>query len=380
MNGNGSDFGSRAQVDVAAIEQELRQLWKSASGREGEPAVIRACSCNVVVLAQNRAEAEAFQPVLSTVSEWHPARFLITYRDAGTNAGDAASRPTIRAWISAHCSLPISGGPQICCESITLAATEAAVADLANTLSSLLVPDLQVFLYWRSFRQAGDDLVQRLARFADLLIVDSHASKDDPDGRRRLLEIITDRPAGISVRDLNWARLTPWRDLLAQFFDAPSARDQVHDISYVEINRSIAAPGSIPTRTLLLTGWLAGRLDWQRVGVERHRDHWTSRWKSPRGKVTVKFTGNPVRSGEPAGIDSVDLRTRSGGMFSVVRRPDSSCITAHASGAAARMVHTVPGRDPDEATLLVQELSLTGEDVGFQEALAEALALETSFR
>jgi glucose-6-phosphate dehydrogenase assembly protein OpcA len=380
MNGNGRDFGSKAQVDVAAIEQELRQLWKSASGQDGEPAVIRACSCNVVVLAQNRAEAEAFQPALSAVSEWHPARFLITYREAGTDAGGAASRPAISAWISAHCSLPISGGPQICCESITLAATEAAVEDLANILSSLLVPDLQVFLYWRSFRPADDDLMQSLARFADLLIVDSHASKDHPDGRRRLLEIITDRPAGVSVRDLNWARLTPWRDLLAQFFDAPSVRDQVHDISEVEINRSVAAPGSIPTRTLLLTGWLASRLGWQRAGVERHRDHWTSRWKSPRGDVTVKFTGQPVRTGEAAGIDSVDLHTRSGGMFSVVRRPGSSCITARASGATTGMVHTVPGQDADEATLLVQELSLSGEDVGFQAALAEALALETSFR
>jgi glucose-6-phosphate dehydrogenase assembly protein OpcA len=331
----------------------------------------------MVVVAQNRAEAEAFQPVLSVVSEWHPARFLITYR--GSEAKTSPS-PEISAWISAHCSLPISGGPQICCESITLASTESSGADLANTVTSLLVPDLQVFLYWRSFRPADNDLVNRMARFADLLIVDSHGSKDDPNGRRRLLEILTDRPGGVAVRDLNWARLTPWRDLLAQFFDASAVRDQVYDISEVEINRSIAAPGSIPTRTLLLTGWLASRLGWRRDMVERHRDHWISRWKSPRGNVTVRFTGELARSGEPAGIDSIDLRTRSGGIFSVVRRPDSSCITARSSGAGTRIVHTVPQQNLDEATLLVQELSLAGEDVGFQEALAEALALETSFR
>jgi hypothetical protein len=43
-------------------------------------------------------------------------------------------------------------------------------------------------------------------------------------------------------------------------------------------------------------------------------------------------------------------------------------------------VHSVPLESIDEGSLLIRELSLTGEDVIYKAALAEALALEKSFR
>ncbi len=378
MSEPGNNLGTPVPVDVASIERELAGLWKSASKSAGEGAVIRACSCNLVVIAESRAQASALLPVLAEVSETHPARCLVAYREPPD--GPAAGEPRMDAWISAQCSLPIVGGPQICSEVITIAAPDSAARDLPNTLLSLLVPDLQVYLYWRSFRESDWGWVARIARFSTLLIVDSHTSKDDPGNRQRILETLTDSPGAIPVRDLNWSRLTAWRDLVTQFFDNPAFRDDVHRISEVDISRALGAPGNLPTRTLLLTGWLASRLNWRAVFAERFSDEWVSRWESPSGEVAVRFTGQPTVSDESPGISSLTLRTRSGNTFSVVRDTGSSVLKATASGQGPVFAHSVPQKSMDEAELLAGELALTGEDAGFRAALAEALELEKRFR
>ncbi len=371
------NLGIPVPVDIASIEQELRALWKSASEGAGEGAVIRACSCNLVVFAQDREEAQAILPVLARVAEWHPSRSIIAYRESDEESIGHPLTPHVHAWISAQCS-PFSGGQQICSEVITLAARTNAISDLLNSLVSLLIPDLPVFLYWRSFRAFDRELVERMARLAQLLIVDSHASKDDPENRERLLELLTTLGNEIAVRDLNWARLTAWRDLVAQFFDPPESRRLAHEISEVDIFRDISGHGSIPTRTLLLTGWLASRLNWERLSTERAGDRWTSHWRSQSGDVLVHFTGNLAESDEP-GISSMILCTRSGASFSAVREKGSSCITAVSRVGTSALVHSVPQESMDEATLLVHELSILGKDEGYQSTLAEALALEKSF-
>ncbi len=373
------NLGTPVAVDVASIESELRSLWKLASEREGEGAVIRACSCNLVVIAKDRQEAELLPGVLAKVAAGHPCRSIIAYRENDQEGAGHDPGPHMHAWISAQCWIPVSGGPQICCEAITLSAHGKAIADLPNAVVSVLVPDLPAFLYWRSFDAADQELAKRLAQSSELLIVDSHAAKRDRLNRERLLTLLTDWPGGIIVRDLNWSRLTAWRDLITQFFDPPSSRQYVFKISEVEINRAISAHGSIPTRSLLLTGWLASRLGWKLTSAQHREDVWISRWDGPAGEVVVKFTGALSASDESPGISSIILKTRADATFSVTLEKGSPHLRSKASLQGSEVVHSVPEDVLDEEALLARELSLTGVDVGYKSALAEALALEKRF-
>ncbi|HYK89656.1 MAG TPA: glucose-6-phosphate dehydrogenase assembly protein OpcA [Acidobacteriota bacterium] len=375
--------GTPVAADAEAIEQALAPFWAVAAGAAGvrrkELPFIRACSCNVVAIADTQEEAGMMPPILAKVSEWHPCRSIITYRESDSEGAQHDARPHMHAWISAQCSIPFPGGPQICCEAITLSAQGQAFADLPNTVLSLLMPDLPIFLYWRSFRGENRAMVERLAQFSNLLIVDSHAAKEDRSNRERLLELLDSPPGNMPVRDLNWSRLTAWRDLIAQFFDPPSSRHYAREISEVEIYRAIEAPGKVPTRTLLLTGWLASRLGWRRISAERVGDQWLSRWNSRQGEILVRFSGQPSTSDEAPGISSITLKTRTGATFSVIREVGSSCLKSAASFEGSQLAHSVPLDIMDEGLLLIHELYLTGEDVGFKAALAEALALERSF-
>ncbi len=374
------NLGTPVPVEVAAIEQELRALWKTASKHEGESAVTRACSCNLVVLAHDLQESEAILPVLAQISQWHPSRTIIACRESDTVAAGHVPNPHMHAWISAQCSLPSAAGPQVCSEVITLSARSSTTADLLNTLTALLVSDLPVYIYWRSFKEADLQPVEQLARSAQMIIVDSHATKGDATGRHNLMEFLLNPPRGIAVRDLNWARLNAWRDLVAQFFDDPALRREVYEISEVEIERDIAGPDNVPTRTLLLTGWLASSLKWRRLSTERTGEQWTSRWSSRSGDVVVRFSGRLSAAGKDPGISTVVLKTQAGNTFRLVRDCGAAHITATVSGRGPELMHSVPQQSMDEATLLAHELSLSGKDASFQSALAEALNLEKAFK
>lgn len=368
--------GSAVKVDITAIERELSSLWKSAADA-GHGDIIRACSCNLLAIVQNSRHSDRFFPVLARVSEWHPSRTII----ACVEPDEAITLPDdMHAWISAQCSTPLSGGPQVCCEAITVRAGSRARKNLPNTILALLVPDLPVYLYWRSFNIGDKDILAQMAGFSHLLIVDSHQSSRNPQERLQILQLLIDQPAGIAMRDLNWARITPWRDLIAQFFDSTATRHYVDEINEIEISRNLSAPGSIPTRTLLLTGWLASNLGWRRMSAERSGDRWFSRWTSNGREIMVHFTGVVSRPGQAPGISTVTLRTHSGAEFSVFIEEGSHCLSSIASIGGSRLAHSVPEEPMDEASLLINELSQTGADEAFKAALAEAYELEEAFR
>ena len=90
----------------------------------------------------------------------------------------------------------------------------------------------------------------------------------------------TCHPQAVSdINDIAWSRLLVWRQLVAQFFDQPTALDSLDTIEEVEI---IYDPISNEGRcgrssALLMAGWLATRLGWRAPGeMVSFRDGWRS--------------------------------------------------------------------------------------------------------
>ncbi len=375
MNNSITAATAPREVDIGHVEKELSSLWQS-SGDPGTHTAMRASSCNLLVFARNRTVAEEFPDILARIAEWHPCRSIVAYVEPDARL----EAPDMHAWIRVLCQLPPSGGSRVCCETILLATRNRAKPDLPDTVSTLLIPDLPVYLYWRSFRAEDQDIIERLARFSRLMIVDSHQTRENPQARLEVLQLLVDCPAEVEMRDLNWSRITAWRDLIAQFFDSTATGHYVREISEVEITRNLSAPDSIPTRTLLLTGWLASSLGWRRVTAKRSGNQWISIWNCQGREVRVTFTGTVADEGQIPGIHSVILRTGSQAEFSVSVERSSQSITAVATIGGTRIIHSVPDEPLDEASLLIRELSTSGKDEAFTAALAEACDLEKAFR
>jgi len=82
----------------------------------------------------------------------------------------------------------------------------------------LLIPDLTTFLWWRDVVQVSDKIFGTLLGASDRLVIDS-AEFEDPEND--LVEtdklFVHDSCENVGISDLNWARLTFWRELLADF-------------------------------------------------------------------------------------------------------------------------------------------------------------------
>jgi glucose-6-phosphate dehydrogenase assembly protein OpcA len=369
--------GEPRPVEVPTIEHELTQLWKAAAEDTlgGRP-VVRACVLNVVVYVSNRDAAEHINEVISQASRRHPSRSIVIV--AGPDAGSAR----LQASISAHCQIPPEGGKQVCCEQITFHASGRALDELHGTVLPLLVPDLPVFLWWHDEPPLTGHLFQELLETCDRLVVDSADFAPERAGPGLVHLQRLAQEGDVAVSDLNWSRLTHWRELVAQFFDAPPARRYLDRLDRVEIEvTSLRGREPDLTAGLLLVGWLASRLGWalEDGGRRSPEGVLTFGLTSAAGPVAVEIRPTPPYPGE--GVRSIHLEAAGGAAFAVTRPPDdqtSVAVTAEmAEGSHSRVTRMDP---PSEAALLCDELDSMGRDTVFEEALAHAVQFMKSER
>ncbi len=139
------------------------------------------------------------------------------------------------------------------------------IAELPSAALPLLVSDLSTFLWWRTAPQESNKLLATLLRATDRLVIDS---VDFADPQRDLVEVNKIYGAAqfdsVGISDLNWARLTFWRGLLADFYDVPAYRSLLNGVDEVRVDYAGPefAPESCAPQALLIAGWLASRLGW----------------------------------------------------------------------------------------------------------------------
>lgn len=269
--------------DAVSLESELRAMWKLA-GSEGPGkggTVYRAALANLVVPVDPRQHAQ-IAPVLVEVTRRHPSRlFLIEPGALPRNSG-------LRARTAALCHLREGGGGLVCSEQVILQTDPVSVALLPSAVRSLLVGDLPMVLL--DFHvESGLPWMDELVEMADLVLEDSWLWErpEEESAVWRLLE----RQGAVKVHDLAWARLTPWREILAEAFDATENTAALRTIRDVTVE--FAGSDFPPSPAWLLVGWLASRLGWSPDGGGRD----ALRLRSDSGPVRVTLRADPSREG-----------------------------------------------------------------------------------
>jgi glucose-6-phosphate dehydrogenase assembly protein OpcA len=359
-------LGARTHIDVRAIERELNQLWKQiAEGEQGEKRhdVTRTCVLNLIVITGGGREAERATAMVAKLTARNPNRAIVV------SAAPHARKDVLDAWVQMHCLLPAPGRPQVCGEQISIEARGPAVDRVPGTIVPLLVPDVPVVLWWLRGEPFGDP---RLARFADLVdrtIVDSATFAAPEAGMARMARWLGSEAR---VSDLAWGRLTPWRELTAQFFDAPAMAQHLGEVVRVTVDYEMRRGGA-PDRSqaLLLIGWLVSRLGWRLSEGLRPTD----------GGAFVRLLagdGGPIevelRQAEPQDdvldrLAALTIECRHA-RFTVARDDEPDCAMARAEvGGMQPLARRVRLERLDEADLLGEEVRLLGRDQTFEEAL-----------
>lgn len=378
-------FGESREANVSALAAELDALWRSADkDSEGRHPVTRACALTLLVYTESDEAAREVSNLIGALTLQNPCRALImVVRPEESPAG-------LSARISAVCQLPAPGEKQVCCEHVTIVARGDAVRDLDKVVVPLMVSGLPVYLWWRAARTSEPEAFEKILRYIDRVYVDSEWFSNPEVELPVLAKQIQKYADQIAVSDLNWARVTPWRELTAQCFDSPDTRSYLNQINGVRIEYSDRGAGGNSSlgQGLLFSAWLAGRLGWKPVG-QGTNEKARGAGKDASGNRLFLFSGQPgdiqvqlvPRPGEGAecvsGFLAVQLKAtgKFPATFSLTCGPGGKCVVTHAE---------IPAHKPIERTVNLEvfdEIGLLNEEIKFSshdQIYAEALAMVTS--
>ncbi|MEO7908314.1 MAG: glucose-6-phosphate dehydrogenase assembly protein OpcA [Roseiflexaceae bacterium] len=380
-------LGERVQIDIRAIERELNDLWKQLAedaNAEKQQTVTRTCVLNLIVVTGGGRAAEQATATVARLTERHPNRAFVI------SAAPNARKDVLDAWVQTHCQMPSPGRPQVCGEQITIEARGTAVDRVAGTLLPLLVPDVPVMLWWPRGEPADDPRFLKFANMVDRVIVDSATFAAPEAGLARLAALLNPDPsttsknteertehggqsgAGTTISDLSWSRLTPWRELTAQFFDAPALVPHLAEITRVTVDyEARAGEAADRSQALLLVGWLAARLGWRTGSPPSEQPDSTTLY-------LISATGEPIAVELRPAAPADDALDRLSGLaiecrrarFTIARDDTPDCAVARSEIAGMQPIQRkVRLERLDEAELIGEELRLLGHDQTFEAVL-----------
>ena len=378
--------GQPLEVDIAAIEEQLRELWKGAAqedihDEESTRPVARTSVLNLVVYLEDPSSEQRITEAISELTMENPCRAIVVTALQGQGVS------SIEAWISAHCHRPSPTSKVMCCEQVSLRACGTSVRELAPTVVPLLISDLPVFVWWKGSRLFESEFLEGISDVCDRLILDSKSFDSPEVDFPRLEEYIQTRSDRLAVSDVAWHRLKQWRELTAQFFDAPVLRAHLNHIEKVtvEFNERAVQRSGVPPQAFLLVGWLASRLHWEIIGTETQD-------ATRRFHLRARDGGRPIT----AEICPADARPELSGhlvSFEIATGEDWATAFRIAKGGNPNCAQTeiafahlppyrrvIPLRIYNEVELIARQLEVFGHDRIYEDAIAMASALVKTSR
>lgn len=386
------------QVEPNKIESELDNDWRVTNARAlaaGGQAAARTSVMTLVIYSDSDSQALRAVHAVRALTNQHPSRCVVV-----APLDPAENSKQIEAFIGTRTE-SASGGMRYG-EEIVLRATSSVEEHLAGAILPLIVSGLPAFLWWQGEPPWRAPIFEAAIDGFDRLIVDTCEMKRPDQGLVALDDVVRRKKASCAVTDLSFTRLSPWRELVAQFFDVGELRPYLHGIDRLSIEYAAGEVNqpSNPSQGYLFAGWLASRLGWTVVGgapsqqVDGGREHMLR--DQSGGRVTLEI--NPrygatlapwfdlsqrIPDGQkigPGALMSVYLHAQlngASGTFSVARDPDD---LRHASTSCQAPQISMPPQtihmpSLGESASLSDELDRTGHDVVFEESLALAAQL-----
>lgn len=358
-------------ISISAIERDLANTWREeAVGEDEERSVTRARVLTLLVYSDDESAGSELRDTIETVTETHPCRALVMTVDP------TAAESSSSANVTAACRIQGPRSKQLSCEHVDFTATGAAVKELPSAVAQLLAPDVPVFLWWRSSKEVDDYNLDHLVSMADRVVVDTSRSHHPRQDFVKLHHIMRDNKRTATFTDFTWQRLTPWREMLASFYDVPENHEYLDrvdrlTIQYVADDRS----DDISPRAVLLACWLAERLGWALDADASAKDGDDDRFvfRAVGREVVARFI-RVARSGLEGLISSVRLEAsgEKPATFSVTRAERHRLASESVLEGKMTASRVTAYHSKGEGELLSTELGILGHDYLYEAAIAIA--------
>lgn len=240
------DVWAEQDTTPDAIESAMRELLRKRHAANEQLAPARVL--NMVVILDREWKGEVYNR-LEHVGRYHASRTVLCAVEEGRKKLDAVAtvsyqEPKDGVIGAMHEQVEIDLGPE-------------HLTGLRTVVDPVLVTELPTVL-WSP--HGHDDAVKELLPLIDVMLIDS----DDPPEPDEAFETARRLADQVYLVDLAWLRTTPWRERLAASFDIPDRIGCLPRLSELEVRHR----GGSTASGLLLAGWLATRLHWNRQPLQ----------------------------------------------------------------------------------------------------------------
>jgi glucose-6-phosphate dehydrogenase assembly protein OpcA len=385
-------------VDTNQIKSRLTQQWlrlkgprpqrlsglTRASGEAPESEVAsriyaRTNTTNLIVVARSSAQVARGEWAIAGLQTHYPTRAITVGSDPGLDRPavdtDRESGPIT---ISTRLVRPDSGSPVVGhFESITVLGGPRRLGNPLNTALPLSVSDLPIVVWWVGDMQYDFGVFRDMTEASDRMIVDTAGLGDVQRGLTTLAPLAkSERQRTGVLADMAWLRLRDWRNLIAQFYDAPPHPDALSAIGTVTVAYvADPEPGQVSglSSAMLLVGWLASRLGWRLDDRLTRTSSGLRLVFTSSGNRPVIVRLHPSSDGvATTGLSNVTV-TSSGvarAEFRIEQFSESELLTTSILPDHPPMTRHVIVSPHDDSALLESVLRDAGRDPVFDDALA----------
>ena len=163
----------------------------------------------------------------------------------------AAGRRKLDAIAAMNYLQPPNGGLGLIHERVEIDMGPQHLPHLGTIVDPLLISELPTALWSPHHEQA----IEALHDAIDVILLDSDSAREPIGALAHAAELAQ----SAYVVDMAWIRTTPWRERLAASFDPPDRLAALESLTSLSIRHRTGFLAS----ALLLTGWLASRMQWK---------------------------------------------------------------------------------------------------------------------
>ncbi|MFT4553128.1 MAG: glucose-6-phosphate dehydrogenase assembly protein OpcA [Chlamydiales bacterium] len=300
---------TKADVFLANIEEELQEIWNSFD----EDNRARACLYTLIIYAPYSERLDYYQYLVDTLMHQYPCRIIFV------TGNSTIGQEYLRTSVSAESVEKL--GHSITCELISIEAAGKHLERVPFIILPHIIPDIPVYLAWGKEPCEDRSTFQQLQKFSTRIIYDSDASHDLSGFTRTLLSRLS--PSNNTSTDLNWARLSEWRHILAKTFDTKERREHLSKSQNIHISYSDLIDPLIPQpslRSRYLQCWLAAKLGWSFLDSFTSEGKQNFLYQHKYGTLTISISPESREEYCSGAITSIEISTHDKQKYSLKRQ------------------------------------------------------------
>jgi hypothetical protein len=334
------------EIPIADIESALATLWESQTAKNN----IRANLYNLIIYASEKSRAQYLQSIVQRVVEQFPGRILFIQVD------NDPSKEDLKAFVAN--TITGRGDTAIACDKILFEVSQSLLQRIPFVILPHLLPDLPIYLLWGEDPTIETQILPSIRPYATRLIFDSECTKNLLQFSQKILTDL--KKWKMEIMDVNWATLTPWRDILANICDIRERVDLVRTATSIRLSYN-STPSELVRQHLLqsfyLQGWIASQLGWTYRSSHFDSSRKTIDYATQEGSCQVVLVPQLADEKPPGAILDLDIYSSGERMISILHDPKQPRVVVRISrGDLCEMPFTLPLPDMRRGTAFMKEI------------------------